>query len=304
MRRLAAEKKPEGSLSTREGQGRREELGQAWALVDRGICSKDPAERVKLAHEALTIREDCSGAYLLLAEGNLHSDPAEAVFLCERAIETAQASMGFSLELVKHAAPGDLFHMPASKRYVEAVAALSHSLRAADRRSEAITRAFEVLELDTADHLGISHSLIEWLMEYGLDNDAIEVLKLLPCPCAHHAYSRALLTFRAYGERDRRAAWALKLALENNGQVPAHLLGKSEVPPGVEQASADQPRQPDMEAARYASKSAGLWASTPGALEWLGMFSSDADLLEDTISPTARRRSPGVFTGQEPTGAS
>lgn len=275
-------------------------MSQAWALVDQGICSKDPAERVRLAHEALKIREDCSGAYLLLAEGNLGSDPVEAVSLCERAVETAQASMGFSLDVVKEAAPGDLFHMPASKRYVEAMAALAHGLRAAGRTPEAMKRGFEVLEMDSVDHLGISHSLIEWLMEYGLDDDAFDVMKVLPCPCAHHAYSRALLTFRAFGERDRRAAWALKLALENNSGVPAYLLGKSKIPAGLEQLSKEQRLQPEMEAARYASKSTGLWSSTAGALAWLKVLSSDMDLLEDRISPAPRRQMPDINLGPEP----
>lgn len=64
-------------------------------------------------------------------------------------------------------------------------------------------------------------------MEYGLDDGSFDGLTLLACPRAHHIYWRVLLTFRAYGRRERRAVWAPKLALDNNSEVPDYLLARS-----------------------------------------------------------------------------
>lgn len=267
-----------------------EQRRRAWVLTDQGLCSTDPAERKRLGREALEIHEDCSGAYLLLAEERLRSEPEEAVGLCERAVEAAERSLDASLDSWREASEGEFFHIPATKRYVEAVNALAHSLRAAGARDAAIERAYEVLELDSADHLGISHALLDWLVEQERDEEGWELIQRLPCPCPHHAYSRALLSFRAFGRRDRRAAWALRMALDNNARVPPYLTGERRIPRAPARGSGGDPFDKDTEAAGYARGCRYLWSATPGALGWLEDLSTDRDLLENMISPGPPKR--------------
>lgn len=156
----------------------------------------------------------------------------------------------------------------ATRPYMRAVLGLALLLwrgGAKDDRREAIDLARHLLAINPSDNQGVRFILMNWLPLLGHWRDLERLLRGFGDERRTETlYTRALLAFR---NREDGAGDRLDQAFEVNPHVPRLIAG-------------DRPPQPDgdsveyrgrTEAQNYAHHAHDVWASVPGAREWIGL---------------------------------
>jgi hypothetical protein len=217
--------------------------------------------RLKLARQALAISPDCADAYVILAERAFRPDRArdlyaQGIAAGERAIASLRPARREKIEWA------DLRCRP----YLRARMGLVDSLLRLKDREGAVAELSDLLRLDPSDRQEGRYRLLPLLLGFGRDREAGELLDRYPDESAPlWPYSRALLAFRAVGDKPETARLAA-LAIKANPHMWKYLTGAHEFPEEVEPTYL--PRSPE-EAVLFAIGLTPVWRATPGASEWL-----------------------------------
>lgn len=222
----------------------------------------DGLRRVELAREALAISPDCADAYLLLAE---EAAPTleEARALLEQGVAAGERALG---PRVFTEDAGDFWSLVETRPYMRARAALAALLWKLGCREEALEHGRELLRLNPNDNQGVRYQQAEWLLWLERFDELDVLLSQYEDDCtAAFAYTKALAGYRCEGDSPETRR-LLTEARAVNPHVPAYLTGKKRLPR----------RLPDYvgfgdasEAVDYAAGAAAIWASVPGAVDWL-----------------------------------
>ncbi len=145
-------------------------------------------------------------------------------------------------------------------------ATLAATLWRLGHRDKAIDHQRELLALNPRDNQGLRFRQANWLLELGA-HDELDAL------FAAHAdgsapgfiYTKALAAFARRGDTPTARA-LLAQARELNPHIPDYLAGRKTPP---EQRPAYTVFGEETEAIDYAAGTRRLWASVPGALDWL-----------------------------------
>jgi tetratricopeptide (TPR) repeat protein len=237
-------------------------LDRAQELVYQAWEIPNPAKRISLAKQALTICPDCADAHMLLAqEQSLNPEDAIECFQCaveagERAVGTAafENDVGYFWGILR------------TRPYMRARWALASALWVFGERSNAIAHAQDMLRLNPNDNQGVRYILISWLLQSRRLSDARALWKQYEGDSsAVWAWSLALMAFIEHGDHPP-AGDKLGKAIAVNPHLPALLLGREALP-------ADAPefigRGDSDEAIAYVFDNLELWQQTHGALRWL-----------------------------------
>jgi tetratricopeptide (TPR) repeat protein len=258
--------------------------GRAMEILDRAADADDPAQRARIAREALAAWPDCADAYLLLADDA--PSRKERLALHEEAVAAGERAIG--PEAFREGV-GQFWLFLETRPYMRAREALAHTLWTLGRREEAAAHLEDLLRLNPNDNQGVRHTLAAWLLALDRDADLAALLDRYEEDSAAWAYNRVLLDFRQSGDTPQ-LRHRLKAARKLNKHVPAYLLGDSELPPSRPTFFHPGDRS---EAILYAGENLPGWRSTPGALSWL---------QEATTSPAKRRKAQAA--GPAPAGPS
>jgi tetratricopeptide (TPR) repeat protein len=235
-------------------------LEQAQDLAYQGLIAEDPAERVRLAREALAVSADCADAYVLLAQ---HAGTRkEALGLYEQGVAAGERALG--PDAFRQQA-GQFWSFHETRPYMRARAALAEALWMAGRRDEAVGHLRDMLRLNPGDNQGLRYTLVGFLLFLDRDAELADLLARYPEEdSATWAYTRALLAFRQQGDtiESRRL---LKAATKSNKFVPAYLTGEKYP---AEQPDYYTPGQ-ESEALVYLAGSLPAWKDTAGAIPWV-----------------------------------
>ncbi|HEX9923330.1 MAG TPA: hypothetical protein VGD99_11775 [Anaerolineae bacterium] len=237
------------------------DLDEAQTLMYEAWEETNPARRLILAHEALSISPDCTDAYVLLAEEEADT-VGRALEYYQQGVAAGERALGqdYFEENV-----GYFWGLMETRPYMRARQGLANTLWELDRKDEAAAHFQDMLRLNPGDNQGIRYSLLNLLLSTKQDAGAQALLDEYDDGMAEWLYTRALLTFRQEGAGPSANA-ALKEALRMNKHVPAYLTGRKRVPnrlpPYVGFGD-------DNEAAVYASGYLPHWRRTPGAIDWL-----------------------------------
>src|SRR5262249_7461217 len=146
-------------------------LAQAQALLDRAFETPDPAERIRLARQALDLSPDCADAYVLLAE-NTRSRKTTLDYY-EKGVAAGERALGpdaFRREV------GHFWGILETRPYMRAREGLAHSLWTMGRREEAAGHLQEMLRLNPNDNQGVRYTLTSWLVNLDRDEELGDLL--------------------------------------------------------------------------------------------------------------------------------
>jgi tetratricopeptide (TPR) repeat protein len=227
----------------------------AWQLTSK-------AARIRRARKALELWPDCADAWSILGD-NLAGTAREAILFYEEAVRAGARALGPSQVWN---AEGGFWARPETQPYMRARLSLALAQRALALRQEATEHLFEMLRLNPNDDQGVRVIAVLWLLEERRDDQLAQLFRTYAGDAlCDMLYGEALWTFRQHGET-RKAAAALRRALEGNAHVPGYLLGRSPLPDVLAEIVAVGS---DEEAASYSADWIAVWRDTPGALEWL-----------------------------------
>lgn len=230
--------------------------------------AEDPDERIRLAHEALSVYENCADAYVLLAEEAVQSQE-EAKELFEKGVQAGERDLGedFFRENV-----GYFWGMHETRPYMRARNGLAQALWALGEDQAAIDHCREMLRLNPGDNQGMRYVLVRFLLHMGRYVELEELLQMEEYRddgMADWSYAEVLLEFVKTGASPL-AKKMLDEALSCNVHVPAYLCGKKSIPRSI----------PDRitlggedEAMCYAWAYLDAWQKVPGAIEWIAQES-------------------------------
>jgi tetratricopeptide (TPR) repeat protein len=247
-----------GGAKRRAGAQQRQ---QAEDLVYEGWGASGE-RRAVLAREALALWPDCADAYVLLAQATA-SNLEQARELLQQGVAAGERALGPSTFADS---VGDFWLIFETRPYMRARAALAATLWRLGHRDEAIDHQRELLALNPRDNQGLRFRQANWLLELG-EHDELDAL------FAAHAdesapgfiYTKALAAFARRGDTPTARA-LLAQARELNPHIPDYLAGRKTLP---EQRPAYTVFGEETEAIDYAAGTRRLWASVPGALDWL-----------------------------------
>jgi tetratricopeptide (TPR) repeat protein len=219
-------------------------------------------DRIRLAEKALEMWPDCADAYSLLAEEKSQSVTEARIYL-EKGVQAGERALGpavFAEDV------GHFWGILETRPYMRARAGLAECLWRLGEEDEALAHYQDMLRLNPNDNQGIRDLVLTRLLKRGEQEKAGKLLEAYSDDgSANWLYNRALWLFREQGE-SAEANGALGEALEQNGHVPAYLLGKKKVPKQL----------PDYigwgdesEAFVYAADAEPIWRATEGARGWL-----------------------------------
>jgi tetratricopeptide (TPR) repeat protein len=238
-----------------------DELVEANRLADQAWEENDPAERLRLARQALELSADCCEACLVLAY--LAETETESHEWLEKAAQAGVRLLG--QDFIDENA-GYLWDYRQARPYLRALDGLGESLEELGRPEEALEMYKTLLDLNEEDHQGARYDAVRLMLQLNRDEDADELLEEFEDDgSATWAYSRALLAFRQAGNAASSRA-ALKKALRTNRHAPAFLTGAKPLPEETPNAVGFGD---ESEAIVYAQWHYALWWSTPGAVDWL-----------------------------------
>jgi tetratricopeptide (TPR) repeat protein len=238
------------------------DLQKAQDLMYQAWEERNPARRIILAHEALSISPNCADAYVLLAEEEADT-LGRALEYYQKGVEAGERALG--KEYFKENA-GYFWGLLETRPYMRARQGLANCLWELGRKEETLAHYREMLRLNPSDNQGIRYSLLGLLLSLHRDAEARELLdEYAEDWTAEWLYTRALLAFRERGVSEE-AEKALQEALEENPHVPAYLTARKRIPAYLpDYISLGE----ENEAAAYASDYLPYWRRTPGALDWL-----------------------------------
>jgi tetratricopeptide (TPR) repeat protein len=244
-------------------------IKKAQRLVYEAWEQRQPAERARLARQALQVSPDCADAYVILAEDEAETVEKAYEFYSQgtRAGERALGSQYFEENA------GHFWGLLETRPYMRARLGMAECLAAMERHEEALAHYHDLLRLNPVDNQGVRHELVSLLVHLERDEEAQKVLDQFHNDFfACSVYTQALLAFRKYGDSPQ-AGDTLRLALARNPHVPAYLTG-SKLPP------AELPDYEDIgeesEAIHYVVDNFPNWWNTKGAIAWLNKQASQA----------------------------
>jgi tetratricopeptide (TPR) repeat protein len=237
-------------------------LEQAQEVMYRAFEARNPAERIRLAQQALKLSPDCADAYVLLADETAPTLPAKKT-LYEAGVKAGERALG------PHAFQelnGHFWGVIETRPYMRARCGLAQCLWARGEYHQAIAHFTALLQLNPGDNQGLRYLLVAVLLEVGDDQALDKLLKQYKDDySATWKYTQALLAFKRAGN-STKANRLLHEALDYNPQVPAYLLGKKRIPKALPPyMSFGDP----TEAVHYALDAKSIWQKTEGALDWL-----------------------------------
>jgi len=245
-----------------ESEDRDTALTRAQQVMYRAWEEPNPAKRIALAHEALSLSSQCADAYVLLAEEE--ADTLKRAFeLYKQGMEAGARALGAKYFRENM---GYFWGLLETRPYMRARQGLAETLWRLKRYEEAIEHYRELLRLNPGDNQGNRYALLDLLIQIERYEEALAVLKQYGDEwSAVWLYSRALLEFQKRGA-SATARRTLQQAVEENPFVPAYLIGQKRVPN----------RQVDYygwgdesEAVYYVSEHLNYWRRISGAVEWL-----------------------------------
>jgi tetratricopeptide (TPR) repeat protein len=249
-----------GGLEDEDGGGDTPS-GRAQDLVYQAFDSDSPAERARLARQALKISPDCADAFVLLAE-NAES-PEEALELYKQGMDAGERAIG---KKAFKECEGLFWGYMETRPYMRAREGLAQCLWHIGRHEEAADHYRQMLRLNPNDNQGVRYSLATLLLELELHAEFEQLLaQYEEDDSAEWFYGRALLAFREEGE-SARAVKLLKRAVKANKHVPRYLLGQKQLPRDLPPYIS---RGGDDEAVSYTHGNRRAWLNTPGAVSWL-----------------------------------
>jgi hypothetical protein len=237
-------------------------LARAQQVMYRAWEERNPAKRIALAHEALSLSPQCADAYVLLAQEEADT-VKRALELFKQGMEAGTRALGAKYFREN---TGYFWGLLETRPYMRARQGLAETLWRLKRYEEAIEHYRELLRLNPGDNQGNRYALLDLLIQIERYEKALDLLKQYRDEwSAVWLYSRALLEFQRRGA-STVAKRVLQQALEENSFVPAYLMGQKRVPN----------RQVDYygwgdesEAIYYVSEHLNYWRRIPGAVEWL-----------------------------------
>jgi len=241
-----------------EGQ----DQNRAQELMYKAWDEQNPAKRLILAHQALSISPDCADAYVLLAEEEADTYE-EALGLYQEGVRAGERALGKTYFQENE---GHFWGLLITRPYMRARTGLAGTLRALGQLDEAIVHYREMLRLNPMDNQGNRYLLLLMLMELNLGKEADALLKEHQEDwSAEWTYTRALRLFQEHGQ-SKISDQALTEALDQNPHVPSYLLGQKRIPhqppPGIILGD-------ESEAINYSAAYLAVWRKTPGSLDWL-----------------------------------
>jgi tetratricopeptide (TPR) repeat protein len=236
-------------------------LNKAQDLMYRAWEERNPARRLILAHEALSLSPDCTDAYVLLAEEEADTI-GRAMEYYQKGVEAGERALG---QAYFEENEGHFWGLLETRPYMRAREGLANILWELGRPEDATAHFREMLRLNPGDNQGIRYSLLNLLVEQEQEAEAQALLKEYDEGSAEWLYTKALLTFRQAGA-GLAAEGALREAKGMNPHVPAYLVGRKRIPP---QLPAYIGFGDDNEAVTYAARYLQAWRRTPGAIDWL-----------------------------------
>jgi tetratricopeptide (TPR) repeat protein len=245
-------------------------LDEAQDLMYQAWEEPNPASRIKLARQALSISPDCADAYVLLAEEEAGS-LGRALEYYQKGVEAGERALGKGYFKENR---GYFWGLLETRPYMRARQGLAETLWELGRPEETLKHYQEMLRLNPNDNQGIRYSLASLLLALNRDDDLGKLLKRYAEDAfASLVYTRALWLYRREGP-SAQANQALKEALQQNPHVPAYLSGRKRIPN----------RMPETigfgdvnEAIDYAGEHLKYWRQTPGAVDWLQQHSGAPD---------------------------
>ncbi len=243
-------------------EDRNPDLARAQQVMYDAWDETNPAKRITLAHEALSISPQCADAYVLLAQEEADT-VKRALELYKQGMEAGARALG--AKYFRENA-GYFWGLLETRPYMRARQGLAEILWRLKRYEEAIEHYRELLHLNPGDNQGNRYALLDLLIQIERYEEARTLLKQYGDEwSAVWLYSRALLEFQKRGA-SAAAKKILQQAIEENPFVPAYLMGQKRVPN----------RQVDYygwgdesEAVYYASEHLNHWRRIPGAVDWL-----------------------------------
>ncbi len=263
-----SEKELSGYLKQFKGKGipenpPKDALSFAQDIIYEAWETDSKRERIRLAHEALSISPDCADAYNLLAEDEAKT-LEEAKELYQKGMDGGRRGLGEKIFKDK----GHFWGYTKTRPYMRSRAGLMECLWELGRHKEAISHAKEMLRLNINDNQGIRYILIAYFAELGKYAELDKFLNKgrYKNDCGTDwLYTQALLTFVKEGD-SKRAGGELRIAIKRNRYVPLYLTGKKSIPRFL----------PDRimiggedEGYCHASRFLTAWKKVSGAIEWL-----------------------------------
>jgi tetratricopeptide (TPR) repeat protein len=272
------------SMDTGGGQGD-PDLDRAQQLMYQAWEQTNPARRIALAHEALSISPKCADAYVLLAEEEADT-LGRALKYYEEGVAAGERALGpdYFKEFKGH-----FWGLIETRPYMRAREGLANTLWGLNRKNEAAAHYTDLLRLNPNDNQGVRYALLDLLLEIDRGDEAAKLIrKYRDDWSSTWTYTRALLEFRT-GGASSKSDKALSQALEQNPHVPDYLTGKKRIPNRLPEFIG---LGDENEAIDYAAKHLNHWRRTPGAVEWLaGKVSAVARPMRTRRKPTAQGKS-------------
>lgn len=258
-------------------------LQEAQELMYQAWEETNPATRIILAHEALSISSNCSDAYVLLAEEEADT-LGRALEYYQKGVTAGEQTLGE--EYFKENV-GYFWGLLETRPYMRARQGLANILWELGRIEEAIQHYQDMLRLNPGDNQGIRYSLLNLLVGQNRNEEAMQLLEQYDDDAmAEWLYTRALLEFKAHGP-GKAAEQLLQQALETNSHVPTYLTGRKRIPVKM---PAYITWGGEDEAITYASAYLPHWRQTPGAIDWLKEQSAPTGSKRKSSSKPKRRR--------------
>lgn len=245
-----------------ESDDHQSDLRHAQEIMYDAWDETNPAKRIALAHEALSISPQCADAYVLLAQEEADT-VKRALELYKQGMEAGARALG--AKYIRENT-GHFWGLLETRPYMRARQGLAETLWRLKRYEEAVEHYRELLHLNPGDNQGNRYALLDLLIQIERYDEARTLLKQYGDEwSAVWLYSRALLEFQKRGA-SAAAKKSLQQAVEENPFVPAYLKGQKKVP----NRRVDYYGWGDeSEAVYYASKHLNHWRRIPGAVEWL-----------------------------------
>ena len=237
------------------------DLDKAQQLMYSAWEERNPARRISLAHEALSISPNCADAYVLLAEEQVDT-VGRALEYYRQGVEAGERALGERFTEMA----GHFWGVLETRPYMRARQGLADTLWRVGQREQARSHYQDMLRLNPNDNQGIRYLLVVLLLEMDRDADAEKVLKQYRGDASATWYfTRALLEFRK-GGATAKADKVLQKALKYNPHVSPYLTGQKRIP---NRLPATLGFGDENEAIAYAADHLNHWRRTEGAVNWL-----------------------------------
>ena len=268
-------------------------IAQAQETMYDAWDEDNPARRIVLAHEALSISPDCADAYVLLAEEEADTRQ-RALELFQQGVEAGRRALGDDYFEENR---GHFWGLLETRPYMRAMEGAAARLWQLKRHDESLETYQEMLRLNPGDNQGVRYILADLLLSLNRDDELDKLIQQYHDDwSAVWTYTQALLAFRQSGA-SAGANEKLASAFSQNQFVPDYLTGAKRLPnrPPAYTGIGD-----DNEAVYYAGNHLNYWRRTPEAIEWLiDRLAKAPPPAADTATPKRQEGESGLKLGDQ-----